>query len=323
MGLLLIGLGVLYFESKESLTMRIAGEDPQEPSIAQIGGDEFREFRGDWIIGKPAMLWLSLWSGLHTIIYLVWLWKPSNTRYIYLNWEGSYALVTLSGQERGALAEEPTNPEFVSPVDLHECGSATTERRAAIGRDSSTRSANPHRKNPLTMDRSGAKPQGEQRSSRRLGERIRFDSVFISFSFADLAFAQRLHSDLRDHGVRCWFSPDDIKGGEKIHEQVDRAIRSHNRLLLVLSKDSMASSWVQTEIANARRMETDEGRQVLFPIRLVDFASIRDWTLFDAEAGVDSASVIREYFIPDFSDWENTRSYRRAFKRLLNDLKTA
>ena len=35
----------------------------------------------------------------------------------------------------------------------------------------------------------------------------------------------------------------------------------------------------------------------------------------------DSAREIREYFIPDFSDWEDHDSYQKAFQRLVGDLK--
>jgi hypothetical protein len=38
---------------------------------------------------------------------------------------------------------------------------------------------------------------------------------------------------------------------------------------------------------------------------------------FDADTGKDSAREIREYFVPDFSDWKNHDSYQRAFQRLL------
>jgi hypothetical protein len=38
-------------------------------------------------------------------------------------------------------------------------------------------------------------------------------------------------------------------------------------------------------------------------------------------AGKDSAREIREYFIPDFSRWKDHDSCRKAFERLLRDLK--
>ena len=57
------------------------------------------------------------------------------------------------------------------------------------------------------------------------------------------------------------------------------------------------------------------------PIRLVSFDAIRTWEYFDADTGKDSAREIREFFIPDFSDWKNREAYRVAFQRLLRDLK--
>jgi len=83
----------------------------------------------------------------------------------------------------------------------------------------------------------------------------------------------------------------------------------------------MNSEWVRTEIAKARKRELRETRRMLFPVRLVDFETLRDWECFDADTGKDSAREIREYFIPDFSNWKDFDSYQQAFQRLLSDLK--
>jgi hypothetical protein len=85
---------------------------------------------------------------------------------------------------------------------------------------------------------------------------IDFYSLFISYSTQDQPFAERLHADLQDKGVRCWFAPHDLQSGQKIHEQIDEAIRLNEKLLLILSPASMASKWVKTEIprrASAKR----------------------------------------------------------------------
>jgi uncharacterized protein YjbI with pentapeptide repeats len=150
---------------------------------------------------------------------------------------------------------------------------------------------------------------------------IQFYSCFISYSTRDQSFADRLHADLQANDVRCWFAPHDVQGGKKLHEQIDEAIRVYDRLLLILSPSSMSSEWVKTEIAKARRKEQREGRRVLFPISICSFEALRDWECFDADAGKDSAREIREYFIPDFSNWKDHDSYQAAFKRLLHDLK--
>jgi uncharacterized protein YjbI with pentapeptide repeats len=153
------------------------------------------------------------------------------------------------------------------------------------------------------------------------GEAIQYYSCFISYSMRDQVFAQRLHADLQQQGVRCWFAPEDIAGGKKLFDQIDQAIRMHDKTLLVLSEHSIHSQWVMTEIRRARRAEERDKRHKLFPIRLVSMDTLRDWECVDANTGQDLADEVREYFIPDFSDWENHASYEPAFDHLLRDLK--
>jgi uncharacterized protein YjbI with pentapeptide repeats len=179
-------------------------------------------------------------------------------------------------------------------------------------------------------------------SELRLGNSIRYSSCFISYSTKDQQFADRLYADLQSKRVQCWFAPHDIKGGRKIHEQLDEAIRLHDKLLLILSESSMNSNWVQTEIAKARKRESEETKRaaaeaeaqtpgssrnlkpkrMLFPVTLVPFdPAIKDWECFDADTGKDSAREIREYFIPDFSNWKDHDAYQKAFQKLVADLK--
>ena len=145
-------------------------------------------------------------------------------------------------------------------------------------------------------------------------------SCFISYSAKDQEFADRLCVDLQSKGVRCWFAPEEMKAGRKIDEQIDEAIRLHDRLLLILSEHSMKSKWVNTEIAKARKREVKDGKRVLFPVRLVGFEALNDWERIDS-TGQDMAEEIREYFIPDFSNWKDHDSYQTALRRLVRDLK--
>ena len=58
-----------------------------------------------------------------------------------------------------------------------------------------------------------------------------------------------------------------------------------------------------TEIRKAREVEKKEKRRKLFPIRLTDFETLRDWTCFDAEwIWHGSARVFR----PDFPTGKTT-----------------
>jgi hypothetical protein len=152
------------------------------------------------------------------------------------------------------------------------------------------------------------------------GAGIEFYSLFISYSTQDQEFAERLHADLQDKGVRCWFAPHKLHGGKKVYRQIDEAIRVYDKLLLILSEASMASEWVRTEIALARKREVEQKREVLFPIGLCPFRTIRKWEYFDSDIGKDSAREIREFHIPDFSNWKGHDAYKLAFDRLLDDL---
>lgn len=152
-------------------------------------------------------------------------------------------------------------------------------------------------------------------------EPIRFYSSFISYSSKDEPFTKRLHARMQQEHLRVWFAPEDMKGGEKTHVQIDEAIRIHDKLLLVLSEHSMSSNWVKTEIRKAHNAEIREKRQKLFPIRLVDFETIKKWECFDSDNGEDLAALVREYHIPDFSRWKDHDSFERGFAKLLKDLK--
>ena len=146
-----------------------------------------------------------------------------------------------------------------------------------------------------------------------IGKPIEYYSCFISYSSKDETFARRLHADLQSHNVRCWFAPEDLKWGERIRTGIDEAIRLHDKLLLVLSKSSVSSGWVEREVKTALSLERKEKRTILFPVRV-------DKAVF--ESPFDWATEIRhERNIGDFTRWKNHDEYQKAFNRLLRDIK--
>ncbi len=143
---------------------------------------------------------------------------------------------------------------------------------------------------------------------------IQFYSCFISYSSKDQPFAERLYADLQGKGVRCWYAPEDLKIGEKIRVGIDESIRVHDKLLLVLSKNSVASDWVEKEVETAMEKERQQKRTVLFPIRLDD-------AVMKIETGWP-ADIRRARNIGDFKKWKTHDPYQKAFERLLRDLKS-
>ncbi len=80
-------------------------------------------------------------------------------------------------------------------------------------------------------------------------------SLFISYSSKDENLARRLYADLQAQGVRCWFAPEAMKIGHKIRDSIEEAIHQQDKLLLLLSEQSIASTWVGNEVETALEKE--------------------------------------------------------------------
>ncbi|HEV7403297.1 MAG TPA: TIR domain-containing protein [Chthoniobacteraceae bacterium] len=150
-----------------------------------------------------------------------------------------------------------------------------------------------------------------------------YSSCFISYSHKDDAFARLLYQELSIHGIRIWFAPKDIRAGQKLHEQIEHGVRNYDKLILILSRQSMSSTWVESEIRLALDEERRSGARKLFPVRLVDFEVIREWKCFNADTGNDMAAEIRQYFIPDFSQTEDDSAFEAEVDKLCEALKRA
>lgn len=142
---------------------------------------------------------------------------------------------------------------------------------------------------------------------------IAYASCFISHASQDIVFATKLRNDLRNNGVQCWFAPTDMRIGDRIRASIDRAIRVHEKLLLIFSEDSIASRWVESEVEAAFEKENASDNVVLFPIRL-------DSTIIKTDEAW-AADIRRTRHIGDFSGWHDGEAYEEAFNRLLHDLK--
>lgn len=122
---------------------------------------------------------------------------------------------------------------------------------------------------------------------------IQFYSCFIIYSSKDEEFAQRLHADLQDSGVRCWVAPHNMKIGDEFRSRIDQAIHLHDCLLRILSEHSVSSRWVQKEVETAFEKEDRDNRLVLFPVHV-------DSAIMDSTVGW-AADIRRQRYIGDFT----------------------
>jgi hypothetical protein len=146
-----------------------------------------------------------------------------------------------------------------------------------------------------------------------LNEAIQFYSCFISYSSKDQAFANRLHADLQNNSVRCWFAPHDMPIGAKIIDALDEAIRLRDKMLLILSEGAIASDWVEGEVTRALDEERTRKNVVLFPVRLDDAV------MQTSEAWARLLWGQRN--IGDFTGWKEHDSYQKSLERLMRDLR--
>lgn len=151
-----------------------------------------------------------------------------------------------------------------------------------------------------------------------------FYSCFLSYSSEDETFATRLHNDFQNAGIRCWKWDHDAKTGEGLWSEIDQAIRSHDKLVLVASEGALKSPAVNREIERAIAQEDtrlkDDPRHggtvnVLFPVRLDDYI-FNGWHH-------ERKNDVTKKVIADARHWRDPAVYSAIVDRLIRDLKNS
>ena len=144
-------------------------------------------------------------------------------------------------------------------------------------------------------------------------ELILYQSCFISYASANEAFAKKLFSNLQKERIRAWFAPESLKGGDYFQSHIDRAVQTQDRLLLILSKESIASKWVAYETNLALEKERETGKIVLFPIKIDNEISSTEelW----------ARRIKKSRHIEDFTGWKTDAAYNTSLNKLLDHLK--
>src|SRR5207249_11896585 len=104
---------------------------------------------------------------------------------------------------------------------------------------------------------------------------INFYHCFLRHSGQDQEFARRLLLDLQSKGVRCWLVPNASE--EDQPALADEATRFYDKLILVLSSSSIASSWVEQEVERVLSQEQSEQRRILSLLALEPLKDIPEW----------------------------------------------
>lgn len=89
--------------------------------------------------------------------------------------------------------------------------------------------------------------------------------VFISYSSKNKNTADAICHVLEEHKIRCWIAPRNIVVGEKYGNVIEEAIRNSKIFIIIFSKESSVSLWVESELNLAF---TD--RKIIMPFRIDD-----------------------------------------------------
>lgn len=146
----------------------------------------------------------------------------------------------------------------------------------------------------------------------RVRQAIQISPLFISYSHKDGPFVDAIEKHLTQQGIRYWRDTHHAKAG-RLETQIDRAISVNDIVLLILSKYSTKSDWVEHEVRKARAKEKKKRKDALCPIALDKSWRTCRWPERLREQ-------IMEYNILDFSNWQDGAHFQKTFGKLLEGL---
>ncbi len=99
--------------------------------------------------------------------------------------------------------------------------------------------------------------------------------VFISYSSADKAAAERICGVLEEAGIACWIAPRNIEPGTDYPTALVEAIRSVRVMVLILTEPAAASPHILSEVGHAF-----SGKKRIIPFRISQKAVPEDLEYF-------------------------------------------
>ncbi len=144
-----------------------------------------------------------------------------------------------------------------------------------------------------------------------------YHTCFISYSDKDDEFVSKLYGNLTQENVQCCRYKEDSSGD--LWAFINNEIKDKDRVILVCSKNSLESRPVMREVNRALRKTDSLKKQgldieVLIPITIDEYVHSEEWKN-------KYAADVKELTIIDFQDWTNSKSYKKAFDKLIKDLR--
>ncbi len=89
--------------------------------------------------------------------------------------------------------------------------------------------------------------------------------LFISHSSQDDPFVRELRHALADHGQEGWIDSRELRGGDPLWSEIQKAIEEASAYAVVVSTNSLQSKWVGKELRYALELQKQRGKDT-FPV---------------------------------------------------------
>lgn len=96
--------------------------------------------------------------------------------------------------------------------------------------------------------------------------------IFVSYSKKDSDFVKKLCSDLKSTGFDVWMDREGIRGGDLWRPTIEKNLKLADKVIVVISPNSMASDWVKHEGSMAYAWEKE-----IIPLLIEHVPSLPPW----------------------------------------------
>jgi len=93
-------------------------------------------------------------------------------------------------------------------------------------------------------------------------------SVFLSHSSEDNDIVREIYYKLEEKNISCWFDEAEMKPGDIIYEKINQGLSKVDFIIVFLSRNSISSSWVKSEINAAFSMGRQRDESNIVPVFL-------------------------------------------------------
>ncbi len=156
-------------------------------------------------------------------------------------------------------------------------------------------------------------------------EKQRHPKVFLSYAHEDQSIAQRISTALKDTGIEVFSDVWELSAGDSIHSRIFKSVSASDFLVVLLSKNSVRSEWVQTELSAGFLGELSSRAVTVIPI-LLDRVEVppglRDKIYLDLTENEEAGLATLNRQLSVAPDIDFSRMSHESFESLVADLLT-